>query len=382
MERTALASVVTGPNQCEVRELPVSPLGDDGAWLKVEAAGVCGSDVRFYASRGQERILGHENVGVIADISVRAARRWGLSEGDQVVVEEYLPCGHCRFCRGRDFRLCDECDPFMHDEPMRFGATPLVSPPGLWGGYSQYLYLDSRTVLHKVVKTAPWRELAMALPIGNGFEWAYFVGQVGPGQTMVVLGPGQQGLGCVLAGKICGASKIIVFGLERDRHRLAVAEALGADVVSTETGGGAVDVVRAVTGGDMADLVIDTAAGSSETVTTGIAMLRKLGRFLTPTAQAEGIDHLPLRTLTAKCIALRGVRGHSYDAVEMAIEAITAGQFPLDRMASHAFGLEEVDVALRRMSGEGPQDGIHFSICPWAEQPSPGAAQSRPVGLA
>lgn len=367
MGRSALASVMTAPHSCEVRELPVPPVETDAAWLRVEAAGICGSDLRFYAAQAAERILGHENVGVISEIGPTASERWGVGEGDRVVVEEYLPCGHCDFCRGRDFRLCDECDPFMHQEAARFGTTPLSVAPGLWGGFAQYLYLPPRAVLHKVDRMAPWRHLSMSLPIGNGFEWAYFEGGTGPGQTIVILGPGQQGLGCVLAAREAGAGEIVVFGLPRDHERLEVARALGADEAFALSGDEAVEALATLTNGELADVVIDTAAGSTETVLTGIKMLRKKGKLLVPTARPEGIDKLPLGALTSKCLTLRGVRGHSFESVEMAIDLIASGRYPLERMATHAFGVEDVDLGIRYVAGEGPDSTVHVSICPWGE---------------
>jgi threonine dehydrogenase-like Zn-dependent dehydrogenase len=357
--------VVTGPGSCEVRELAVPDLPDDAALLRVEAAGICGSDVRMFAAEGRERILGHENYGVIAEIGRVAKERWGVTEGDRVAVEEYLPCGHCAFCRGRDFRLCDECDPHLHAEPMRFGSTPVATAPGLWGGFSQYLYLHPRSILHKVTAQAPARQLAMALPIGNGFEWAYFYGGVGPSKTVVVYGPGQQGLGCVVAAKEAGADCIIVIGRPRDAERLAVAEALGADHTTTAEGDAAVEEVRRVTNGEMADVVLDTAAGSTATVVSGIKMLRKQGRLLCPTAMPEGIEALPLRLLQSKCLSLVGVRGHSFEAVEMAIDLIGSQRYPLEKMTTHSFGLPDVGKAIGYVAGNGPAGAVHLSITPW-----------------
>jgi threonine dehydrogenase-like Zn-dependent dehydrogenase len=365
MPETCRAAVVTAPGVTEVMELPVPDIGDDAGLLRVEAAGICGSDVGMYAQRGkQPRILGHENVGTIVRLGRVAAERWGVAVGDRVAVEEYLPCGHCRWCRGRDFRLCEEVDAFSNPDAKRFGGTPISEGPGLWGGYSEYLYLDPRTIIHQVPAGCSPRELAMALPIGNGFEWAHFYGGAEPGKTVVVFGPGQQGLGCVVSAKESGAECVILIGLERDAERLEVGRALGADVTLTVSGDEAVAAVDRVTGGALADVVIDTAAGSSATVLPGIKMLGKQGRLVLPTGDPAGIKDLPVRQITSKCLRVQGARGHSFEAVELAIALIASKRRPLDLMSTHSFGLDQVDTALRYMAGDGPPSALHLTVCP------------------
>src|SRR5580693_4772424 len=106
MTDTILAAVKTGSETTELRELRVPEIPVDGALMRVEAAGVCGSDPGAYRSQRADCIMGHENAGTVVKIGAVASRRWGLEEGDRVAVEEYLPCWHCEHCLAGDFRLC------------------------------------------------------------------------------------------------------------------------------------------------------------------------------------------------------------------------------------------------------------------------------------
>ena len=113
---TIAAAVSIAPRHTEVRQFPRPDIAADAGLLHVELTGVCGSDWPYYLRYPQSKgplILGHETVGRIDQVGAIAERRFGVKEGDRVALEEYLPCGHCRWCRSGDFRLCDETDGFV-----------------------------------------------------------------------------------------------------------------------------------------------------------------------------------------------------------------------------------------------------------------------------
>src|ERR687883_178382 len=231
MAESVLAAVQVAPERTELHEFPLPDIPADAALLKVEAAGVCGSDVGGYKRMGPApRILGHENVGPIAKAGDAFKRRWGVQEGDRVAIEEYLPCGHCDLCLRGEFRHCAATDVHSNPSALRYGNTPVTTAPALWGGYAQYLYMPPGTVLHRMPEHVPAEQSAMALPLGNGVQWAVVEAQAGPGRSLVVMGPGQQGLGAVLAARAAGTDLVILTGISRDRRRLEVGLALGADV--------------------------------------------------------------------------------------------------------------------------------------------------------
>ena len=365
MPERVLAATTIGAFQTELREYPFPEIPPDAGILKVESAGVCGSDWKSYQNDGPARIMGHENVGRVYRIGPVAARRWGLREGDRVALEEYLPCGHCSLCRSGEFRLCEQTEA-RRPGALRYGTTPVTEKPGLWGGYSQYQYLHADSVFHRVREDVPAELASMCIPIGNGFQWTYLDGGAGPGKTVLIQGPGQQGLACVMAAKVAGADRVIVSGLARDKARLEVAQALGADEIIDAEHEDVEARVRAATGGRGVDISIDTAGGPA-TLTTGMRAARKNGMVLFAVAPPpERVAALQANELLARRLTLKPCRGHSYAAVETALHHISSGRFPLPLLATHRFGLQDVDLAIRSVGGEGAPGAIHVTVLPWS----------------
>jgi threonine dehydrogenase-like Zn-dependent dehydrogenase len=360
---TSRAAVMTGRRQMELRELPLPQVSAADGLLLVEAAGVCGADVGFFNQDLSPRVLGHENVGIVAAVGSVAQDRWGVREGDRVAIEEYLPCGHCDFCRSGEYRSCLESDASANPNALRFGSTPVTTAPALWGGYGDYLYLHPRSVLHPLPSSIPASLASMALPLGNGFQWAYLDGQVGPGDSVLIFGPGQQGLACVVAAKEAGAGTIIITGLERDAARLAVAAKLGAHHTLV-AGPDLPERVRAIVGPAGVDLTIDTAAGNEQTVNQALDVTRKRGRLVIPAATRRPLDGLDFYKVTRKHLTVKGARGHSYAAVEWAIALLTSGRHPLELMASLEVGLQDAAKAVLGTGGELDIPVIHAAIVP------------------
>ncbi len=365
---TTLCCVLTGPRHLELRELPVPPVDVDSGLLKVDATGVCGSDVGFFGSELSPRVLGHEVVGTIAALGRAAEQRWGVREGDRVLLEEYLPCGHCAFCRTADYRLCPASDVNATAGALRYGSTPLSVPPALWGGYSEYMYLHPRTIMHVLRRTMPYARAPLALPIANGYEWTVREGGAGPGSVVLIIGPGQQGLGCVIAATRAGAAAVIVLGLRQDEHRLAVARQLGAD--HTLVADDSADLVAVLAGlvGELPDIVIDTAAGSERTLGVALDVVRKRGVIVMPASVRRPLGNVAIYQLRQKNVTLKGVRGHSFHAVEQAIDVVERGHPGMHAMSSLTVGLGEVETAIRGTGGELDRPVIHAVVVPGASE--------------
>jgi threonine dehydrogenase-like Zn-dependent dehydrogenase len=384
---TTLAAVQTGPRRTELRELPVPPVAPDSGLLQVEATGVCGSDMMFYQQDVRPRILGHEVVGTVAALGASAADRWGVAEGDRVVLEEYLPCGHCSFCRSSEYRLCPAADWSLTPGALRYGCTALDVAPGLWGGYSEYMYLHPRTVAHKIGATIPAGLAAMALPMANGFEWTVREGGTRPGSVVLIIGPGQQGLSCVLAAKQAGAACVIIAGRPADTHRLEVARQLGADHVLVTgdgpgDGSGLAGQVTGLLGGEHPEIVIDTAAGSEATIPEALDVVARRGVIVVPSSVRRPLRELDFYKITRKYLTVKGVRGHSFAAVEWALSVIGTGHPGIRAMSSLEVGLSEVDAAIRGTGGELDRPVIHATVSPGAGPPDAGRPDASTAGPA
>jgi threonine dehydrogenase-like Zn-dependent dehydrogenase len=183
---------------------------------------------------------------------------------------------------------------------------------------------------------------------------------------VLIQGPGQQGLSQVVASTAVGASLIIVTGTTRDGARLELAKALGAHHVIDVQQEDPLTRIRELTGGIGVDVVLDCTAGAGTApVLLGIDALKRRDGVMVTQGELAAFPDFPLKKMTEKCIALKSARGHSYRAVEQALAMLASGRFPLERLGTHRFGLEDVDRAIRTMGGETGEDAIHVSLMPW-----------------
>ena len=77
------------------------------------------------------------------------------------------------------------------------------------------------------------------------------------------------------------------------------------------------------------------------------------------------VPNFPSDTLVRRFLTVKGMRGHSWEAVEIGLGLIASRKYPLHQMATHVFGLDQVDLALRTVGGEGEPDAIHCAVDPW-----------------
>jgi len=356
------AAVKIAPETTEVRDFERPNIPADAGLLRVESCGVGGSDPQYYRRATRiPTIMGHEVVGTIVELGSIAAVRWGARIGERVALQEYLPCWHCKWCMQGDFRLCEAADFFVVKDPPRIGMTECTQPPYLWGGYSEFMYLPANAVIHKIGPDLSARMATLAIPFGNGVQWAVLDGGAGPGKTVLVVGPGQQGLGCALAAKAAGAERVILTGATRDRARLELGLRLGADHVIDIERDDLRSTVREITKGKGIDVLVDTTGDTTGQVVEDAVALAAKGACL----NLNGLDQqIAVGAIKKLYLTVRAPRGHSYRAVEMALRYIASGQYPLEEVCSHDFGLDGVHDAILATAGKKLADAVHVTVTP------------------
>ncbi len=361
------AAVQVGPGKIEMREFPRPAVGPDDGLLRVEANGICGSDVETYRGHlGGPRpafIPGHEPLGIIDEVGERAAQRWGVQPGDRVALEVIVPCRSCQDCLTGRYQFC-------RNRKYGHGVTGIDIEPALWGGMAEYMYLSPTSVMHKMDKTLPAEIAATYNAMGAGVRWACHLGGVGLGDTVLVLGAGQRGIAAVVAARAAGARTIIITGLSADAHKLALARELGADHTIVVDGDAAQDTVQQVeeiTGGQMADVVLELTPLAAGPVGDALLAARRGGRVVL--AGLKGNREIPVRTdlIINRALTVRGAFGVDAKGMADAIALIESRQFPLEKMHTHTFGLQDAELAIQTLGGDIPgQAAIHVSVHPSA----------------
>ncbi|MEM8766192.1 MAG: zinc-binding dehydrogenase [Pseudomonadota bacterium] len=357
----AFAMVQTDVRVLEPRDLPVPDIDADSALLKLEACGICGSDYEQF--EGMLRtpvpvVPGHEPLGVIARIGDRAAARGGVDVGDRVAVETMISCRHCSHCLSGSYHLCDE--------RRIYSYIPTTEAPGLWGGYAQYMYLHPNSVVHRVSPELPAALAVMFNPLGAGFRWAVEMPHTQPGDTVVILGPGQRGLASVIACREVGAGKIIVTGLEADEDKLALARVFGADHTIDVDNENAVHRVKELTNGRGADVVVDVSAYATQPVVDAMSMVRTGGTVVLAGVKGfKAVEGLVSDLIVMKEINIRGAIGVTSSGYRAAIRVLERGDSPIGQMHTHDFTLSDAELAIRTLAREVPDDeSIHSCLIP------------------
>ncbi len=358
----AHALVLDRPRQLSLRELPLPEVRDDGALVRIEACGLCGTDHEQYTGvlpASFAFVPGHEAVGVVERIGADVAVRWGVEVGQRIAIEVFQSCRECAPCRSGAYQRCER-----HGLGDMHGYIPVERPPGLWGGYAEFQYLGPDAIVHAVPVGLDPVVATLFNPLGAGMRWAVTVPELHADAVVAVLGPGVRGLAASAASKDAGAGFVMVTGCgARDARRLATAPEFGADLAVDVAQHDPVRALREATGG-LADVVVDVTAKAPEAFPQAIALARPGGTVVVAgtrgTAVAIEPDHVVYKEL--RILGALGVDSAAYRA---ALAVLASNRYPFAELERRVAGLDDAEALLRSLAGESSEPPpIHGVIVP------------------
>ncbi|MFH1775087.1 MAG: zinc-dependent dehydrogenase [Chloroflexota bacterium] len=306
-----------------IEEMPIPQIGFGELLVRVEASGICGSDVmEWYRLDRAPLVLGHEVGGQIVAAGDGVKH---LKEGDRVSLAHHVPCNTCHYCLSGHHTVCDTLRQTSFDP----------------GGFAEYIRLPALNVDRGV----------FLLPDEVSYEEATFVeplacvlrgqrlARIRPGNSVLVMGAGIAGLLHVQLARILGAGRLIATDIID--YRLKAAQQFGADTtINAEEYLPA--RLREVNQGRLADLVI-VSTGARSAIIQALQSVERGGTilFFAPTDPGITIPISINELFWRNDITLTTSYAGSPADYQAALELIRAGTVPVRQMITHRLGLAE-----------------------------------------
>ena len=247
------AALKTADGRFEIAEVddPVLPAPD---WVKarVRVAGICGTDLRHWEKPDEHLhccIMGHELAGQVVEIGEAVTR---VRPGDRVVIESVLGCGHCEWCRARQYNLCPDLYPTRRASVSRAYAEFVIGPEHKFYTLPDHVSFEEAALVDTF-------SVALHAPHLSGLTI---------NDKVAIIGAGPIGLGQLMLAKRSGADVLII---DTVASSLAVARGLGVDATVDSSRQDAVAAALAFTGERGVDVVFECAGGLSMPKTLPLA---------------------------------------------------------------------------------------------------------------
>jgi L-iditol 2-dehydrogenase len=328
------AGVYRGAGKVILESVPIPAISEDEVLVRVEACGICGTDVKKIHKGYVEppQIFGHEIAGTIVAAG-RAVQRWKY--GDRVVCFHHVPCECCFFCERKLFSQCAQY--------KKVGVTAGFQPNG--GGFSEYVRVMNWVLERGVIEVPSQVEFERAVfvePVNTCWK-AIRKARIEPGETVMVLGQGPIGLLLMMLARHVGASVLTTDPLLSRRQESLK---LGAEDSWDSSDAHLRARVRGRTDARGADAVL-VAAPRGSLLQHALDLTRPGGRVLLfayndPLIRAEfsgaavGVEEKEIL----------GSYSAGWDLREEAARFVFEGILPVDELITHRFPLAEIGQAI------------------------------------
>ena len=343
-----------------VEEIVLEPPGPHEVLVRVQACGLCHTDVHVVEAGGWGMrfpiLLGHEGAGVVEEVGAEVA---SVASGDRVVVAWRAPCGECPSCRRGDARRCSS--QLRARRRAHRASDGAVLTPVLRCGTLADCAIVHEACAVKVPEELPVEQAALlACGFSTGAGAPLWSTPVREGASVAVIGCGGVGLAVVQGARLAGASRIVAVDVAAEK--LAVARELGATDAVDASEGDAVEQVRDLTGGvEYAFSAIGAAAGLAQAVRmcgyAGTATLVGI-----PPAGA-GLDVDLDADLFAPKVAIAVTHGGDTIPQEdfpFLARAALEGKLDLARFVTRTISLDDAPAALETVGRDGIRTVVRF----------------------
>ena len=335
---TMQAAVWHGPNDLLLEQCPIPQVVPGSILLKVEACGICGSDLRILKTGNpritEPRIIGHEISGTVVEVGVGVEK---FNVGDRISTGADVPCGKCVHCIAGRGNCCD----------INFAIGYQFD-----GGFADYVLFNKMVVDYGPIKKfgddLSWEQAAVAEPFAcciNGYEQALF--EPHSGGDVVIFGAGPIGLMLMTIGRqFYDADHIYM--IEPSAYRRELALSLGADIVIDPSHESPVDIIMELTSGQGVKAIF-TACPDARTHAQAVKMVAKRGVVnlfggLPKDAPAIEIFSNDLHYREAY---ITGSHGSTPENHALALELIENGQVNVTPLISGVHSLNEIHQAFK-----------------------------------
>jgi threonine dehydrogenase-like Zn-dependent dehydrogenase len=358
---TMRAVVCHGPKDYRLEEIPVPRPVPGEALVKVEAVGICASDLKCYAGAAKfwgdanrpawvdaGCVPGHEFTGTVVQLDDTARQRWNIDIGDRVVAEQIVPCWSCRYCDTGNYHMC---------QPHNLFGFKLRNP----GGMASYMVFPVEALVHKISKQLPPAHAAFTEPLSCALH-AVQRADIRFDDVVVVAGCGPIGLGMIVGAAAKSPAEVVA--LDMNPRRLALAARTGATRTVNITGQDPVTVVKDMTGGYGADVYLE-GTGHPSAVPQGLNLLRKLGRFVEYSVFKDNVSVDWSIISDDKELDVRGAH-LGPNCWPSAIRLIESGKLPMNDICTHQLPLSDFQRGLDLVASG--RESIKVTLIPGGDE--------------
>jgi L-iditol 2-dehydrogenase len=341
------AAFMTAVDKVEIRPVDRPLLDPEGAILRVEACGICGTDARTFFNGDPKApapwILGHEPVGVLEEVGKQAVLPPGIKKGDRVFLGSILTCGRCPFCMDGFQNLCDE--------HLLYGYDPY---PGAYAEYAAVPPIAIKNLI-PLPHDLPSDLATVADPFAcalNGIEMA----DIRLGDAVVIIGSGPIGCWQAVMARDRGASRVFLTDVNGQRLDVAL-RAVGGFVDDAWVTAGDNGVAQALehTQGRGPERVM-VAAPSKQAQQAALEMAAKRARvvYFAGLPKHDPVAPLDMNQLHYKELAILGAYGATHRQYRITMDYLGRRRDELASVVTHRFPLERIDEAFDTIrSGSG-----------------------------